>query len=67
MDKKQPKTTPKNQTTRSFPRKYSREVVDNVLVLIREGKTLGEILNVVQPRKRAILRMARKHSLTITN
>ncbi len=47
------------------PHKYPKKVVDEVLTLVREGKTLDEILEVVQPKKRAVLRYARKAGLEI--
>jgi len=53
----------KKQT--KHPHKYPKKVVDEVLTLIREGKTLDEILEVVQPRKRCLLRIARKNNLEI--
>lgn len=46
-------------------RKYPKEVVDKILSLIREGKTLNEILKVVEPKKSAVKRYARKAGLTI--
>jgi hypothetical protein len=47
------------------PHKYSKKVVDEILTLIREGKTMDEILEVVQPRRRAIERYARKAGIEI--
>lgn len=46
-------------------RKYPKEVVDKILSLIREEKTLNEILKVVEPKKSAVKRYARKAGLTI--
>lgn len=46
-------------------RKYPKEVVDKILSLIREGKNLNEILKVVEPKKSAVKRYARKAGLTI--
>lgn len=65
MDKKQPKTTPKTSSIRTYPRKYSKDVVENVTSLIKEGKTLKEILGLVEPRKKAVLRICRKYNLTL--
>jgi len=50
---------------RTYPHKYPKKVVDEVLTLIKEGKTLDEILEQVQPRKRCLLRIARKNNLEI--
>ena len=56
----------KKKTTKTkHPHKYPKKIVDEVLTLIREGKTLDEILEVVQPKKRAVLRYARKAGLEI--
>jgi len=49
----------------AHPHKYSREIVDKVLSLIREGKNLSEILSQVPCKKSAVRRYARKASLTI--
>ena len=55
----------KKTTKTTHPHKYPKKVIDEVLTLIREGKTMDEILEIVQPRKRAIERYARKAGLTI--
>ena len=57
MEKEKPK--------RKHPQKYPKTVVNKVLTLIKEGKTMDEILEIVQPRKRAIERYARKAGLEI--
>lgn len=49
----------------THPRKYPKEVVDKVLSLIREGKTLNELLLLVPCRKSCCKRLARKNSLVI--
>lgn len=59
--KKKEESKPK----REHPRAYPKKVVDEVIALIREGKTLNEILEQVKPRKRAVLRYARKAGLEI--
>ena len=61
MDKKQTKTPQKQR----HPRKYGEDVVSKVVALIKEGKTMPELLEAVPCRKRAILRMARKQNLAI--
>ncbi len=55
------KETPK----RKHPQKYPQTVANKVLTLIKEGKTMDEILEIVQPRKRAIERYARRAGLEI--
>jgi len=47
------------------PRKYGPEIVQKVLTLIREQKTLPEILEQVPCRKSCIRRLARHNSLHI--
>ena len=47
------------------PRKYPKETVDLVLTLIRQQKSLKEILSQVPCKKSAVRRYARKASLTI--
>lgn len=47
------------------PRKYESEVVQKVLILIREQKTLPEILELVPCRRSCIRRIARKNSLVV--
>jgi len=64
MEKKK-EAKPKTQTKKKHPRKYPQEVVDKVVVLIKEGKALGEILEQLPPRKRALLRIAKRYDLTI--
>lgn len=49
------------------PRAYPREIVEKVLALIREGKSLSEILSQVPCRKSAVRRYARKANLKIKN
>jgi len=61
MEKKEKQKPEKKR----HPRAYSKKVVDEVLTLIKQGKTLDEILEQVQPRKRAIMRYARKAGLEI--
>jgi len=53
------------QVVKKHPRKYEPEVVQKVLILIREQKTLPEILEQVPCRKSCIRRIARKNSLVI--
>jgi len=53
------------QVVKKHPRKYESEVVQKVLTLIREQKTLPEILEQVPCRKSCIRRIARKNSLVI--
>jgi len=65
MEKKDKKTPIQTPKVRSYPRKYPVDVVDKVTTLIKENKTLGEILELVKPRKRAILRIAKRHNLTL--
>ena len=55
----------KDKPKRKHPQKYPKKVVDEVLTLVRGGKTLDEILELVQPRKRCIQRIARKNGLEI--
>jgi len=47
--------------------KFPKEIVEKVLVLIREGKSLSEILSQVPCRKSAVRRYARKANLKIKN
>lgn len=61
MEKEKGAKKPKS----AHPRKYPKEVVDNVLSLIREGKKLNEILSQVPCKKSAVRRYARKASLII--
>ncbi len=53
------------QPKRKYPRKYPQEVVQKVLSLVREGKTLKEILPQVPCKKNAVRRYARKADLII--
>ena len=53
------------QVVKKHPRKYEPEVVQKVLTLIREQKTLPEILEQVPCRKSCIRRIARHNSLHI--
>ena len=53
------------QVVKKHPRKYEPEVVQKVLTLIREQKTLPEILEQVPCRKSCIRRISRKNSLVI--
>ena len=53
------------QVVKKHPRKYEPEIVQKVLTLIREQKTLPEILELVPCRKSCIRRIARKNSLVI--
>jgi hypothetical protein len=55
----------KEKLKRKHPQKYPKTVVNKVLTLIKEGKTMDEILEQVQPRRRAIERYARKAELEI--
>lgn len=55
----------KIKQVRKFPRKYGPEVVQKVLTLIREQKTLKEILSQVPCKKSCIRRLARRNSLVI--
>jgi len=57
MEKEKPK--------KRHPQKYPKTVVNKVLTLVREGKTMDEILEQVEPRKRCIMRIARKNNLEI--
>ena len=57
MEKEKPKI--------KHPQKYPKTVVNKVLTLIKEGKTMDEILEIVQPRRRAIERYARKAGIEI--
>ena len=63
MEKKE--NSKKTKTT--HPRAYSKEVVDKVLSLIKEGKILKEILLQVPCKKSAVRRYARKANLKIKN
>lgn len=47
------------------PKKYPKDVVDKVLSLVREGKTLKEILSQVPCKKSAVRRYVRKAGLVI--
>lgn len=49
----------------SHPHKYPKDVVENVLSLIRSGNTLKEILSQVNCKKSAVRRFARKNDLVI--
>ena len=49
----------------THPRKYPKETVELVLTLIRQQKSLKEILEEVPCKKSAVRRYARKASLTI--
>lgn len=53
------------QVVKKHPRKYGPEIVQKVLILIREQKTLPEILELVPCRKSCVRRIARKNSLVI--
>lgn len=55
----------KIKQVRKHPRKYGTEIVQKVLTLIREQKTLAEILQQVPCRKSCVRRIARKNSLHI--
>ena len=55
------------KTKTTHPRAYPKEIVEKVLVLIREGKSLSEILSQVPCRKSAVRRYARKANLKIKN
>ncbi|MBS3092538.1 hypothetical protein J4466_03920 [Candidatus Pacearchaeota archaeon] len=46
-------------------KKYSKELKENIADLIRQGKTLSEILMEVEPRKKTILRIAKRYNLQI--
>lgn len=49
----------------THPKKYSKDIVDKVISLVREGKTLKEILSQVPCKKTAVRRYARKVGLVI--
>ena len=53
------------QVVKKHPRKYGPEIVQKVLTLIREQKTLKEILTQVPCCKSCIRRLARHNSLVI--
>lgn len=53
------------QVVKKHPRKYGPEVVQKVLILIREQKTLPEILEQVPCKRSCVRRLARKNSLVI--
>ena len=55
----------KKTAEKTHPHKYPKKIVDEVLTLIKEEKTLDEILGQVQPKKKAVLRYARKAGLEI--
>ena len=61
MEKKE--NIKKGSTTHIW--KYPKSEVDKILSLIKEGKTLNEILKVVEPKKSAVRRYARKAGLTL--
>ena len=46
-------------------KKYSKELKEHIADLIRQGKTLSEILMEVEPRKKTILRIAKKYNLQV--
>ena len=53
------------QVVKKHPRKYGPEIVQKVLCLIREQKTLPEILELVPCRKSCVRRLARHNSLHV--
>lgn len=55
----------KIKQTKKHPRKYGPEIVQKVLTLIREQKTLPEILQQVPCCRSCVRRIARKNSLVI--
>lgn len=55
----------KQKPKREHPRSYSKEVIEKVLTLIKEGKNLKEILSQVPCKRAAVRRYARKANLTI--
>lgn len=57
------KSVKKGKTT--HPKEYSKEVVDKVISLVREGKTLKEILSQVPCKKSAVRRYVRKAGLKL--
>lgn len=59
------KSVKKGKTTN--PKEYSKEVVDKVISLVREGKTLKEILSQVPCKKSAVRRYVRKAGLKFKN
>lgn len=62
--KKNKKSEQKNKLS---PRnRYGQEVRDEVVSLAKQGLTLNQILERVQPRKRAILRYLKKANIEIT-
>jgi hypothetical protein len=46
--------------------RYGQDVRDEVISLAKQGLTLNQILEKVQPRKRAILRYLKKASVEVT-
>lgn len=55
----------KVKQAKKHPRKYGPEVVQKVLTLIREQKSLKEILSQVPCCRSCVRRIARKNSLTL--
>jgi len=55
----------KIKQVKKHPRKYGPEVIQKVLTLIREQKTLAEILAQVPCKKSCVRRIARHNSLHI--
>jgi len=46
-------------------KKYSKELKEHIADLIRQGKTLSEILMEVEPRRKTILRVAKRYNLQL--
>ena len=55
----------KIKQVRKHPRKYGPEIVNRVLTLIKESRTLPEILSQVPCCRSCVRRIARKNSLVI--
>jgi DNA-binding NarL/FixJ family response regulator len=46
-------------------RKYSTKLKEHIADLIRQGKTMEQILEEVEPRKKTILRIAKRYNLEV--